>query len=354
MSESPLKKFILIYKVGPKGVFFIFIGNIELPRYAALAPMAGVADRAMRELSREYGAVWTVGEMVSSKGLDFGSKKTALLLETGPLEHPLACQLFGSEPEAMARAARLALPYCPDAIDINFGCPAPKIAGNGGGSALMRDPELAARITEAVARAVAPLPVTVKFRAGWDEEHKNAVEFAKLMEGAGAAALTVHGRTRAQMYAPPVDVDIIRRVKQAVTVPVIGNGDIASPEDARRMYDETGCDLVMIGRGALGRPWLFGQIREYLETGAYTPDPAPEERMALLRRHAALICRYKGDFIGIRETRKHAAWYIKGMAGAAAFRRECGEIASLDDLARLTELVVAAAERGPAAANGEI
>jgi len=302
--------------------------------------MAGVADRAMRELCRGYGAVWSVGEMVSSKGLGFGSKKSEELLEIGPAERPTAVQLFGSDPEAMAAAARLALRYEPDAIDINFGCPAPKIAGNGGGSALMKTPELAARITEAVVAAAGETPVTVKFRAGWDDEHKNAVLFARLMEGAGAAALTVHGRTRTQMYAPPVDREIIRLVKEAVSVPVIANGDVDSPESAASMYRETGCDLVMIGRGALGRPWLFAQTAAYLSRGELLPDPPPEERMAVLLRHAELICRYKGDYVGIRETRKHAAWYIRGMRGAAAFRRECGEIDSLDALRRLTERVL--------------
>ena len=229
------------------------IGNIELPKTAALAPLAGVADRAMREISREYGACWTVGEMTSSKGLSFGSKKSAELLQIGEAERPTAVQLFGSEPETMAQAAEMAMEYAPEAIDINFGCPVPKVAGNGGGSALMKDPELAGRIVEAVVKAV-KLPVTVKFRAGWDSEHINAVEFAKICEDAGAAALTVHGRTRMQMFAPPVDLEIIRLVKEAVSIPVIGNGDVDSPEAAKRMYDETGCDLVMVGRAAMGNP----------------------------------------------------------------------------------------------------
>lgn len=315
------------------------IGNTELPKTAALAPLAGVADRAMREICREYGACWTVGEMTSSKGLSFGSKKSEELLEIGEAERPTAVQLFGSEPETMAQAAEMALEHKPEAIDINFGCPVPKVAGNGGGSALMKDPELAGRIVEAVVRAV-DIPVTVKFRAGWDSEHINAVEFAKICEEAGAAALTVHGRTRMQMFAPPVDLDIIRRVKKAVNIPVIGNGDVDSPQAAKRMYDETGCDLVMVGRGAMGNPWLFRRIEHYIKTGALLPEPSPEEKMAVLKKHVELLCKYKGEYVGMREARKHSSWYIKGMRGAAEFRRECGEITAPEDLERLIDRVL--------------
>ncbi len=315
------------------------IGNTELPKTAALAPLAGVADRAMREICREYGACWTVGEMTSSKGLSFGSKKSEELLEIGEAERPTAVQLFGSEPETMAQAAEMALEHKPEAIDINFGCPVPKVAGNGGGSALMKDPELAGRIVEAVVRAV-DIPVTVKFRAGWDSEHINAVEFAKICEEAGAAALTVHGRTRMQMFAPPVDLDIIRRVKEAVNIPVIGNGDVDSPQAAKRMYDETGCDLVMVGRGAMGNPWLFRRIEHYIKTGELLPEPSPEERMAVLKKHVELLCKYKGEYVGMREARKHSSWYIKGMRGAAEFRRECGEITAPEDLERLIDRVL--------------
>lgn len=315
------------------------IGNTELPKTAALAPLAGVADRAMREICREYGACWTVGEMTSSKGLSFGSKKSEELLEIGEAERPTAVQLFGSEPETMAQAAEMALEHKPEAIDINFGCPVPKVAGNGGGSALMKDPELAGRIVEAVVRAV-DIPVTVKFRAGWDSEHINAVEFAKICEEAGAAALTVHGRTRMQMFAPPVDLDIIRRVKEAVNIPVIGNGDVDSPQAAKRMYDETGCDLVMVGRGAMGNPWLFRRIEHYIKTGELLPEPSPEEKMAVLKKHVELLCKYKGEYVGMREARKHSSWYIKGMRGAAEFRRECGEITAPEDLERLIDRVL--------------
>lgn len=319
------------------------IGNIELPKYAALAPLAGVGDRAMREISREFGAVWTVGEMTSSKGLSFGSKKSAELLEINEAERPCAVQLFGSEPEVMAEAAKLALEYKPDAIDINFGCPVPKVAGNGGGSALMKDPELAGRIVRAVVDAV-DIPVTVKFRAGWDNEHLNAVEFACICEANGASALTVHGRTRTQMYAPPVNWDIIRQVKEAVSVPVIGNGDVTSPESAKALYDQTGCDLVMVGRGAMGNPWIFKRIAHYMETGELLPEPTPEERMAVLKKHINLLCQYKGEYTGMREARKHSSWYIKGMRGAAEFRRECGELETPEDLERLIDRVLLSAE----------
>ena len=319
------------------------IGNIELPKYAALAPMAGVGDRAMREISREFGAVWTVGEMTSSKGLSYGSKKSAELLEINEAERPCAVQLFGSEPEVMAEAAKMALQYKPDAIDINFGCPVPKIAGNGGGSALMKDPELAGRIVRAVADAVY-IPVTVKFRAGWDNEHLNAVEFACICEANGASALTVHGRTRTQMYAPPVNWDIIRQVKEAVSVPVIGNGDVVSPESAKALYEQTGCDLVMVGRGAMGNPWIFRRIAHYMETGELLPEPTPEERMAILKKHIELLCKYKGEYTGMREARKHSSWYIKGMRGAAEFRRECGELTTPEDLENLIDRVLLASE----------
>lgn len=319
------------------------IGNIELPKHAALAPMAGVADRAMREISREYGAVWTVGEMTSSKGLSYGSKKSAELLEINESERPCAAQLFGNEPEVMAEAAKMALEYKPDAIDINFGCPVPKIAGNGGGSALMKDPKLAGEIVRAVKDAV-DIPVTVKFRTGWDEEHLNAVEFACICEANGADALTVHGRTKTQMYAPPVNWDMIRKVKEAVSVPVIGNGDVISPESAKKLYDETGCDLVMVGRGAMGDPWLFKRIAHYMDTGELLPEPTPEERMTVLKKHIELLCKYKGEYTGIREARKQSSWYIKGMRGAAEFRRECGALETIEDLENLIDKVLLSSE----------
>jgi tRNA-dihydrouridine synthase B len=323
----------------------ITIGAITLPRTAALAPMAGVADRAFRELCRSFGACCTVGEMASGKGLLMSCRRTGELLEASPEERPMAVQLFGDDPEILAEAARRAMAYAPDWIDLNMGCPAPKVAGNGGGSALMKRPRLAGEIVRAVSRAV-EAPVTVKFRKGWDAEQVNAVEFAKICEENGAAALTIHGRTREQMYAPPADWEIIRQVKQAVSVPVIGNGDVDSPEAALKMYRETGCDLVMVGRGALGNPWLFGQIRAYLETGEYPPPPSLEERMAVMDRHIRLLCRYKGEKVGMREARKHTAWYLKGFRGAAALRGMCGQLKSLEDLPPLIQAVLSAAREG--------
>jgi nifR3 family TIM-barrel protein len=240
--------------------------------------MAGVADRAFREVCAEFGAAYLVGEMASARGIAMGNRKSMELLSVERVGPPMAVQLFGDDPDSMARAARAALAQRPDIIDINMGCPAPKVAAGGGGAALMRRPELAARIVRAVSDAVA-IPVTVKMRKGWDEESVNAVEFARLMERSGAAALTVHGRTRAQMYAPPVDLDVIAEVKAAVSIPVIGNGDIFSAEEAQSMYDRTGCDLVMVGRGALGAPWLFAEIEAWLRyrrRRAPPPGGAPQ------------------------------------------------------------------------------
>lgn len=307
--------------------------------------MAGVADRAFREICKEFGAAYLVGEMASAKGLGFGSRKTAQLLGISPAERPMAVQLFGDDPDTMAQAARLAMDYEPDAIDINMGCPAPKIAGNGAGSSLMRSPLLAGRIIKAVVSAVT-VPVTVKMRKGWDDREGNAVELAGIAEENGAAAVTVHGRTRRQMYAPPVDLDIIAAVKKAVSIPVIGNGGIDSPEAAKEMYDRTGCDLVMVGQGALGSPWLFARIARYLEDGTLPPDPALEEKLAVMLRHIRLACEYKGEFPAMREARKHVAWYVKGLRGASAFRRRAGELAVFDDLRRLADEILSANQSG--------
>lgn len=316
------------------------IGNHELKGYAALAPMAGVADRAFRELCIEFGASYVVTEMVSSKGLTMHDRKSDSLMVLGETKKPAAVQIFGCDPETMAEAAKKAAETGCVAIDINMGCPAPKIAGNGGGSALMREPDLAARITEAVVKAV-EIPVTVKFRSGWDEKNINAVEFAKLQESAGASIITIHGRTKKQMYAPPVNLDIIRQVKEAVSIPVIGNGDVVDVLSAENMYKTTGCDFVMVGRGALGAPWLFNQINEYLKNGVILPTPPIEERMEIMIRHIGKLCEYKGDYVGMREARKHAAWYIKGIRGAAALRQEIGSLENMDQLRAIAEKVIA-------------
>ncbi len=310
------------------------IGNLEITEKASLAPLAGVADRAFRELCRGYGAAYTVCEMASAKGISLGDKKSSELLSITETERPAGSQIFGNSPETMAIAAKKALEYNPDFIDINMGCPAPKVASSGGGALLMKDPVLAANIVKAVAE-VSTVPVTVKMRSGWDDNHINAVELAKRCEDAGAAAITVHGRTKVQMYAPPVNTDIICQVKQAVTIPVIGNGDVVDGISAARLMEETGCDMVMVGRGALGRPWVFSQINAYLNHEVILPDPPVVERMRVMLKHIEALCQYKGERVGIREARKHAAWYTKGLHGAANYRARIGLISSIEELQQI-------------------
>lgn len=316
----------------------VTIAGLSLEQSAALAPMASVADKAYRLICKEYGAVYVVGEMVSAKALCYGDRKSRALLEVAGQE-PMAVQLFGSEPELMARAARIAAEYQPQVIDINMGCPVPKVAGNGCGSALMRAPERAAQLVRAAAEAV-ELPVTVKIRKGWDDSAVNAPMFARTMEEAGAAAVAVHGRTRQQMYRPPVDREIIRQVKEAVSIPVIGNGGIVDGPSALEMYQETGCDLVMVAQGSYGRPWVFRQIRRYLETGELLPEPPLAERLEVMLRHVSMMVEFKGERLGMTEARKIAAWYIKGSPGAAAFRGACGRLSSWEDLKSLTAQVL--------------
>ena len=309
------------------------IGELEFNHIAFLAPMAGIADRAFRELCVNHGAAYTVTEMVSSKGLTLGDRKSGELLKIGE-ERPCAAQIFGDDPEIMAAAAVKCLDFKPEIIDINMGCPAPKVAMNGGGASLLKKPELAFEVIKAVATAV-PVPVTVKIRKGWDESSVNAVKIAELAEKAGASALAIHGRTRTQMYSGEVDLDIIKEVKNAVGIPVIGNGDVTDEQSAAIMLEKTGCDALMIGRGALGNPWVFERINAYLDECRVLPEPTLSQKMATMLRHIEKIIEYKGEYTAMREARHHAGYYTKGLRGGAVLRHE---ICSFEHFEQLEEL----------------
>uniref|UniRef100_UPI0040270B09 tRNA dihydrouridine synthase DusB n=1 Tax=Eubacterium sp. TaxID=142586 RepID=UPI0040270B09 len=315
------------------------IKDVEFNDIAFLAPMAGVSDRAFRELCVSFGAAYTVTEMVSSKGLVMGDKKSAQLLTLGEGEKTAGAQIFGDDPEIMAQAAVKCLEFKPDIIDINMGCPAPKVAMNGGGASLMKNPQLAGEIVKAVSSAV-PVPVTVKIRKGWDDNSVNAVELAEILEKNGAAAITVHGRTRKQMYSGTVDYDIIKKVKQAVSVPVIGNGDITNEQSAAIMLEKTGCDAVMIGRGAFGNPWIFQQVNAYLSECRVIPPPSINQKMAVMLRHISKMIEYKGEYTAMREARHHAAYYTKGLRGGAKFRKEMGSLETFEQLEEIAFRIV--------------
>lgn len=313
------------------------IGKIELVNPVILAPMAGVTDLPFRLLAKEMGCGLVYSEMVSDKGLIYENTHTRRLLDIDEQERPVALQIFGSDPDSMAKAAQIVAAAGADIIDINMGCPTLKIVKNGEGSALMRNSCLAYRIMVAVVKSASPVPVTVKFRKGWDERSVNAVEFSRLAEQAGVAAVSVHGRTREQFYSGQADWSIIRQVKQAVAIPVIGNGDIRTPQDAKRMLTETGCDGIMIGRGAQGNPWIFRQVTHYLSTGQILPSPTLNERIDMLLRQLAMLVEHKGEYIGIREMRSHAAWYTKGLPSSAELRLKFNQAMSKADFIRIME-----------------
>ncbi len=318
------------------------LGNLKLAAGAALAPMAGATDASMRRLCAEHGAVCTVSEMVSAKALTMGDKKSPQLMAGGGGKAPFGVQLFGAEPEVMAQAAQLICemrsktPF--DFIDINMGCPAPKIVGPGAGSALLKDPPLAGAVAKAVRDAVpAEIPVTVKLRIGWDDETMTGGETAKRCEDAGIAMLTVHGRTRQEMYNPGIHTDEIAKIKAGVSIPVLANGDVVTAEDAVKLIADTGCDGVAVGRGAMGNPWLFAQIAAALQGREIPAPPTLAERFRVLKEHIYSMCEEKGEFIAMQQARGHAAWYMHGLRGAAALRRECCGMRYFTDLDAVIE-----------------
>ncbi len=318
------------------------LGEIELKTGAALAPMAGATDAAMRRLCAEYGAVCTVSEMVSAKALTMGDEKSVRLARGGGGDAPYGVQLFGAQPEVMAEAARILcakrdfVPF--DFLDINMGCPAPKITGSGAGSALLKDPALAGAVARAVREAVPEaIPVTVKLRIGWDAATLTGVEVAQRCAGAGIAMLTVHGRTRAEQYEPGIHPGEIAKIKAAVPIPVLANGDITSAEGAARLLAETGCDGVAVGRGAMGNPWLFREIAAVLAGQPVPEPPGLSERFAVLRRHIYSMCEEKGEWAAMQQARSHAGWYMRGLRGAARLRRECCALQTFEELEHLIE-----------------
>ena len=312
------------------------IGNVELKNPYILAPMAGVTDLPFRLLCKEQGAGLLCMEMISAKAIQYNNQNTKALLQIHPEEEPVSLQLFGSDPDVISEIAKQIeeLPFA--ILDINMGCPVPKIVKNGEGSALMNQPKLVHEIVRKTAKAIKK-PVTVKIRKGFHDESINAVEIAKIIEDAGGAAVAVHGRTREQYYSGKADWDIIRQVKEAVTIPVIGNGDVTSGESALAMIKETGCDGVMIGRGAQGNPWIFSQLLEYEKTGVMPKRPSNEELKDMMLRHARLQIQYKGEYLGVREMRKHVAWYTTGLPNSAKLRGEINAVESYEELEKLLD-----------------
>lgn len=307
------------------------IGNLTITGFGALAPMAGASDAAFRHIAREFGAAYTVTEMISSRALDYNDRKTMALADISRDQGPVFIQIFGDDPACMARAAEKMAALGPAGIDINMGCPAPKIVSSGGGCALMRNPALCGQIVEAVKKAV-DLPVTVKMRAGWSWGNPNAPEVAKICQEAGADAVCIHGRTRDQFYSGHAEPGIMRMVKEAVDIPVIANGDVGGPDAAERLMEATGCDLVMVGRGALGNPWVFKALNSYFGEGRHIEPPDMEEKMRVMRRHAERMCEYKGEQRAMLEMRKHAGWYLSGLRWAARYKRQVVGLNKLEDL----------------------
>lgn len=310
------------------------IGNVTVENNVFLAPMAGVTDLPFRLLCKEMGCGLVYSEMVSAKGILYDNENTKKLLDVEEKEHPVAVQLFGSDPEILGQMAKKIADHPIDILDVNMGCPAPKIVKNGEGSALTKTPELVGEIVAAMT-AAQKKPVTIKIRKGFDQMHLNAVEVAKIAEKNGAAAIAVHGRTREQFYSGKADWDVIKAVKEAVQIPVIGNGDVVTPQDAKNLLTYTGCDAIMVGRAAQGNPWIFQRILHFLETGETLPEPTTKERVEKALCHARMLIDYKGDYIGIREMRKHMAWYLKGQPDAAWMRGKINAIVSYEEMEAL-------------------
>ena len=313
------------------------IGNFEFPIPVFLAPMAGVTDTPYRILAREMGCPLVYSEMVSDKGINYRNEHTLKMLHTEELERPMAMQLFGAEPDSVARAAAyIESLHCADILDFNMGCPAPKVVKNHEGSAMMLDPERSYKVLKALVGAVS-MPVTVKMRIGWDENHINVLEMAKLAEEAGVQAVAVHGRTREQFYRDQADWKIIRQVKESLHIPVIANGDIRSVQDLIKIREVSGCEAVMVGRAAQGNPWIFRQLTQYLKTGEILPGPTMEERKEVIIRHLDMLLKFKGDYVGPREMRKHATWYTRGIKGNAELRVQFNKAETRDDFLRILE-----------------